>query len=249
MFRVVIPARYASTRLPGKPLQILAGRTMLEWIWRNARASTASEVVIATDDARIVTVARSFGADVELTAEYHPSGTARIAEVVARRGWSPRSIVVNVQGDEPLLPSALIDQVANLLASDPGADMATLATALRDRAQFHDPAAVKLVTDIEGYALYFSRAPIPWPRDAAREAPPPACARRHIGLYAYQVAALARLVASQPAAAALEDIEKLEQLRALALGMRIRVADAAVLPGPDVNSAEDIAVVEALLRR
>jgi 3-deoxy-manno-octulosonate cytidylyltransferase (CMP-KDO synthetase) len=250
MFRVVIPARYASTRLPGKPLMPLAGKTMLEWVWSRARASQAGEVLVATDDARIATVARGFGAAVELTAVGHPSGTARVAEVAARRAWAAESIVVNVQGDEPLLPPALIDQVASLLASHPDADLATLATPLRDRQQFLDPGTVKVVSDVRSFALYFSRAPIPWPRDASPGAPPPEVARRHLGLYAYRVAALLRLAAPANAAARdLEDLEKLEQLRALALGLRIVVADATMPPGPDVNSPEDVPAAEALLRR
>ena len=250
MFRVVIPARYASTRLPGKPLLPLAGKSMLEWVWSRARGSAAHEVLIATDDARIVVAARGFGAVVELTDGAHPSGSARIAEVAARRAWAADSIVVNVQGDEPLLPSALIDQVAGLLASRPDADLATLATPIRDREQFLNPATVKLVTDVHGFALYFSRAPIPWPRDAPRDAPPPAAARRHLGLYAYRVSALMQLIAPANATvSALEDLEKLEQLRALALGLRIVVADAVAAPGTDVNCPQDVPAVEALLRQ
>jgi 3-deoxy-manno-octulosonate cytidylyltransferase (CMP-KDO synthetase) len=249
MFRVVIPARYASTRLPGKPLLSLAGKTMLEWVWSRARGSAAAEVLIATDDARIAAAARGFGAEVEMTAAHHQSGTARIAEVAIRRNWAADSIVVNVQGDEPLLPPGLIDQVAALLAANKIADVATLATPLRDRAQFLDPAAVKLVTDVRGYALYFSRAPIPWQRDATPDAEPPALARRHLGLYAYRAAALKRLaVPASAEACALENVEKLEQLRVLALGYRIIVADAAAEPGPDVNTPQDVAAVEALLR-
>jgi 3-deoxy-manno-octulosonate cytidylyltransferase (CMP-KDO synthetase) len=249
MFRVVIPARYASTRLPGKPLLSLAGRTMLEWVWSRARASQAAEVLVATDDARIAAAARGFGAEVEMTSAHHQSGTARIAEVAIRRGWAADSIVVNVQGDEPLLPSGLIDQVAALLATNRLADVATLATRLRDRAQFLDPAAVKVVTDARGFALYFSRAPIPWQRDATPDAEPPTIARRHLGLYAYRAAALKRLaVPASAEACELENLEKLEQLRVLALGYRIVVADAVSEPGPDVNTPQDVAAVEALLR-
>ena len=164
-------------------------------------------------------------------------------------GWAADSIVVNVQGDEPLLPLELIDQVAALLAANKIADVATLATRLRDRAQFLDPAAVKLVTDVRGYALYFSRAPIPWQRDATPDAEPPMIARRHLGLYAYRAAALKRLaVPASAAACELENLEKLEQLRILALGYRIIVADAVAEPGPDVNTPQDVAAVEALLR-
>lgn len=250
MFRIVIPARYASSRFPGKPLVPIAGRTMLEWVWMRARASSAAEVFIATDDPRIAQAARGFGANVEMTATTHGSGTARIAEVAARHGWPADSIVVNVQGDEPLLPPALIDQVARLLATDVEADIATLATPIAERARFVDPATVKVVTDVRGRAMYFSRAPIPCERDAAINAPPPALARRHVGLYAYRMAALGRLVAATDAAAGrLEELEKLEQLRALALGLRIAVADASVLPGPDVNTPEDLPEVTRMLAR
>jgi 3-deoxy-manno-octulosonate cytidylyltransferase (CMP-KDO synthetase) len=243
MFRVVIPARYASTRLPGKPLLPLAGKPMLQWVWSRARESAANAVIVATDDAHI-----DFGAVVELTDAGHSSGTARIAELAARYAWAADSIVVNVQGDEPLLPAALINQVASLLASRPDADLATLATPVRDRQQFVDPATVKVVTDARGFALYFSRAPIPWQRDAPIDAPPPDLARRHLGLYAYRVAALLRLAAAaDTAVSCLEEIEKLEQLRALSLGLRIVVADAAMPSGPDVNSPADVPAVEALL--
>jgi 3-deoxy-manno-octulosonate cytidylyltransferase (CMP-KDO synthetase) len=248
MFRVVIPARYASTRLPGKPLLLLAGKPMLQWVWSRARESAANEVIVATDDARIAAVARGFGAAVELTDVGHASGSARIAELAARHAWAADSIVVNVQGDEPLLPAALINQVASLLASQPDADLATLATPIRDRQQFMDPATVKVVTNARGLALYFSRAPIPWPRDAPIDAPPPDLARRHLGLYAYRVAALLRLAApADSVVSRLEEIEKLEQLRALSLGLRIVVADAAVPSGPDVNSPADVPAVAALL--
>ncbi len=249
MFRVVIPSRYASIRLPGKPLLNMAGKTMLEWVWLRACRSAAAEVLIATDDARIAAAARGFGAEVEMTSAHHQSGTARIAEVAIRRSWAADSIVVNVQGDEPLLPPELIDQVAALLAANKIADVATLATRLRDRAQFLDPAAVKLVTDVRGYAMYFSRAPIPWQRDATPDAEPPTIARRHLGLYAYRAAALKRLaVPASAQACELENLEKLEQLRVLALGYRIVVADAVCEPGSDVNTPQDVAAVEALLR-
>jgi len=243
MFRVVIPARHASTRLPGKPLLALAGKPMLQWVHERARRSRAEGVVIATDDERIAGVARGFGADVQMTAPTHPSGTDRIAEVARVRGWAADTVVVNLQGDEPLMPHALIDQVATLLLANDAADIATLAGPLTDAAAFRDPNVVKVVADRAGRALYFSRAPIPHDRDGTTDGA--LAARRHIGLYAYRVRAL-QAVAQLPASA-LEQIEKLEQLRALENGLRIQVADAVVAPGADVNTAADLARVAAEL--
>lgn len=250
MYRVVIPARYAASRLPGKPLVPIAGKPMIQWVHERACASRASEVLIATDDERIAHAARGFGAAVVMTAITHLSGTDRIAEVATLRRWADGDIVVNLQGDEPLMPPELIEQAASLLQQHPQADIGTLATRIIALQDFLDPNVVKVVTDGSQRALYFSRAPIPWHRDGA-----PAGivsqnsyqgARRHIGIYAYRVNALRRLATLRPTA--LEQLEKLEQLRALENGFDIRVADSAVLPGPDVNSAEDIARVEQLLR-
>jgi 3-deoxy-manno-octulosonate cytidylyltransferase (CMP-KDO synthetase) len=242
-YRVVIPARYASTRLPGKVLLEVAGRTVLEWVHRRARGSAAREVIIATDDARIATAARAWSADVAMTAASHVSGTDRIAEVARTRGWASDDIVVNVQGDEPLMPPALIDQVAELLASDEKAHIATLSVALAAPTELTDPNVVKVVCDRLGHALYFSRAPIPWARDAAGGAPDEA--RRHIGLYAYRVRALQLMTDSAPSP--LETTEKLEQLRALEHGLIVRVAPAREAPGPDVNTREDLERVERRL--
>ena len=242
MFRVVIPARYASTRLPGKALLPMAGKPMIQWVWERAGKSGAAEVIIATDDARIAEAAKSFGALVVMTAATHPSGTDRIAEVARTRGWSAADIIVNVQGDEPLIAPALIDQVAGLLATRSDADMATLGAPLTRIEQLMDPNVVKVVADAAGHALYFSRAPIPWQRDSAPAGLASqtsfAGARRHIGIYAYRVGALLRL-ASWPATP-LENAEKLEQLRALENGLRIRVADCVEPTGPDVNTPEDV---------
>lgn len=242
MFRVVIPARYASARLPGKVLREIAGKPMLQWVYERAGAAGAREVLIATDDDLIVSAAHSFGAVAEMTARAHASGTDRIAEVARARGWAAEEIVVNVQADEPLIPAALIRQVGALLESHPQADIGTLATAVESLAELLDTNAVKVVCDAQGRALYFSRAPIPWNRDGA-----PAGlasqrdltgARRHIGIYAYRVAALLRLAALP--VSALETSEKLEQLRALEDGFDIRVADAVEPPGPDVNTLADL---------
>ncbi|MEI6458486.1 MAG: 3-deoxy-manno-octulosonate cytidylyltransferase [Pseudomonadota bacterium] len=243
-FRVVIPARYASTRLPGKPLLLIAGRPMVEHVWRRAQAAGALEVFIATDDERIATVARAFGAAVVLTSPAHPSGTDRLAEVAHQRGWSDETVVVNVQGDEPLLPSANVTQVAQLLEDDPGAAMATLMTPVRSEHDFRDPNVVKVVTNQSGRALYFSRAPIPWPRDG--QFPEGlGLAWRHIGLYAYRVGALRRLAGWAPTP--LEHCERLEQLRALENGLAIAIAPATETPGPGVDTAEDLQRVAALL--
>src|SRR6476659_1156736 len=245
-FRVVIPARFDSSRLPGKALLPLAGKPMLQWVHERARASGASEVVVATDDERIAVAARAFGAEVAMTARTHVSGTDRIAEVAAARGWPDADIVVNVQGDEPLIPPAVIDQVAQLLAANPRADMATLAARIDQLADFNDPNVVKIACDTGGRALYFSRAPIPWNRDTPTTLTP--ASFRHIGIYAYRVGALRRL-AGLPASR-LEQIEKLEQLRALENGLEIRVALAVERPLADVNTAADLERAErALLLR
>jgi len=250
-FRVVIPARYGSTRLPGKALLPLAGKPMIQWVYERARRSRASEVIIATDDARIQQAAQSFGAPVAMTSPKHVSGTDRIAEVAEQRKWAARDIVVNVQGDEPLMPPALIDQVASVLHDAPSAGIATLAAPIGSTDDFLNPNVVKVATDMAGRALYFSRAPIPWNRDGAsgglETQRSHEGARRHIGIYAYRVNALLKLASLPPAN--LELLEKLEQLRALAHGIEIRVADAIELPGPDVNTPADVAQVEALLTR
>lgn len=246
-FKIVIPARYASTRLPGKPLVMIAGRTLLQHVHERALQCGAEEVLVATDDERVAQAARQFSAAVVMTSANHDSGTDRIAEVGRLRRWAPDVLVVNVQGDEPLLPSALVAQVAGLLEKDAAADMATLYTGILSPEEFRNPDVVKVVADESGRALYFSRAPIPWPRDCVAAGAPGqyAGARRHIGLYAYRVAALLRLAAAP--ASSLERTEMLEQLRALAQGFVIRIAEACERPGPDVNSPEDVLRVAALL--
>ena len=250
MYKVVIPARYASARLPGKPLLAIAGKPMLQWVYERACAAQAEEVLIATDDERIAAAAREFMApapasNVVMTAATHASGTDRIAEVARLRRWEASQIVVNVQGDEPMLPPQLIRQVAALLERHPQADVATLATPVKSLAEFLDPNVVKLVADVGQRALYFSRAPIPWHRDGAPGQAQWQGARRHIGLYAYRVGALQRIAALPPSE--LEQIEKLEQLRALEAGFEFRVADGVVPPGPDVNTSADLERVSALL--
>lgn len=249
MFRIVIPARYASARLPGKALMSIGGKPMVQWVYERSLASGAEEVLIATDDLLIVSAGHSFDAEVIMTAPTHTSGTDRIAEVARQRGWLENDIIVNVQGDEPLIPPAVIKQVAALLAAHADADIATLATPIASLEELLNPNVVKVVTDAKGRALYFSRAPIPWNRDGAPGGITSqrvfAGARRHIGLYAFRVGALLRMAALEPTA--LEKLEKLEQLRALEHGLEIRVADATERPGPDVNTPEDFERVLALV--
>ena len=244
-----MPARYGSTRLPGKALLPIAGRPMLQWVHERAAAAGAADAIVATDDERIAQVARAFGAQVEMTATSHESGTDRIAEVARRRGWRDDDLVVNLQGDEPLMPPALLRQVASLLERHSGADMATLAAPIADLAAFLDPNVVKVVCDEGGRALYFSRAPIPWSRDGAPAGLASQSrhdgARRHVGLYAYRVRSLLRLAALPPST--LEQAERLEQLRALQAGFDIRVEDCSEAPGPDVNTAADLEKAAARL--
>ena len=241
-FIAVIPARYASTRLPGKPLKDIAGKPMVEWVYRQTVKSGASEVIVATDDERIAAACRGFGARVELTSTGHASGTDRIAELARRFVWDEQQIVVNVQGDEPLISPLCIAQTARLLAWHPDAAIATLMTPLQSETEFRDPNFAKVVTDKEGWALYFSRAPIPWPRDGGMPA-----VMRHIGLYAYRAGGLRAISAAPPCA--LEEAEKLEQLRALWLGHRIIVEQAAEPPAPAVDTEEDLIAIRRHFER
>ncbi|MGQ9660158.1 MAG: 3-deoxy-manno-octulosonate cytidylyltransferase [Thermochromatium sp.] len=248
-FKVVIPARYGSTRLPGKPLVDIGGKPMIQHVVERAQASGANEVVVATDDPRIREVCAKLGIGVEPTAATHRSGSERVAEVIERRGWSDDTIVINLQGDEPCLPSALIDQVAANLAARGEIGMATLAHPIEDIDTLFDPHVVKVVIDTAGLALYFSRAPIPWHRDeflGNRVALPESVVfLRHIGLYAYRAGFLTRLVRLAPAP--LEMAESLEQLRALWHGFPIHVGLAVEAPGPGVDTPDDLVRVRAYL--
>lgn len=237
-FRIVIPARFASQRLPGKPLREIRGKPMIEWVYAAARAARAREIVVATDDARIAERVAAFGGVACLTDPAHQSGTDRILEVAQLRGWDADEIVVNLQGDEPLMPAANLVQVADLLAAH-DCEIATLHKAV-SAAAAQDPNLVKLVHDAGGRALYFSRAPIPF----HRAGPEPAYCG-HIGIYAYRVGFLATFSALPPAA--LELAESLEQLRALAQGYRVQTAVAREAPGPGVDTEADLARVEALI--
>ena len=241
-FVVVIPARYASTRFPGKPLAELDGSPMVAHVVERARESGAREVVVATDDARIADAVANRQCTVAMTRADHPTGTDRIAEVVTQRGWGDDVIVVNAQGDEPLLPPDLIREVAASLEQHRDAAIATACHAIADVAEFLDPNAVKVVVDEDGYALYFSRAPIPWPRDEFKggqdRLPESLPAYRHIGIYAYRCAFLRRYSALQ--SAAIERFESLEQLRALAHGYRIAVHTVAQAPPPGIDTPDDL---------
>ncbi len=243
-FVVVIPARYASTRLPGKPLRLIAGEPMIRHVHRVAARSAASDVWIATDDERIEEAARGFGANVCMTSPEHTSGTERLAEVCDIQGWPDDLVVVNLQGDEPLMPPSLIDQCAGLLDS-PDADMATLASELFTPADYDNPNVAKVIVDQHDNALYFSRAAIPFSRDPDTLAAAHGAALRHHGMYAYRRHVLAKLVASEPCV--MEECEKLEQLRALWLGITLRVGRATVRPGPGVDTEEDLEKVSAEL--
>jgi 3-deoxy-manno-octulosonate cytidylyltransferase (CMP-KDO synthetase) len=241
-FKVIIPARYASVRLPGKPLLDIAGKPMIQHVHERAVQSGASEVVVATDDRRIAEACKSFGADVCMTSDQHRSGSDRIAEVASARGWGEDEILVNLQGDEPCIPVALIDQVAEDMERHPAASWTTLSTPISDRRTLFDPHVVKVVTDVEGYALYFSRAPIPWHRDEFVDADKPLPAgtgfARHIGLYAYRAGYLAKFVAWKHAP--IEMAESLEQLRVLWHGGKIHVSQARVEPEAGVDTQEDL---------
>ena len=247
-FLVAIPARFASTRLPGKPLLPIAGVPMIVHVARRARAAGASDVVIATDDARIEATVRGSDVRVVMTRADHASGSDRLAEVARTLDWPDEAIVVNLQGDEPLAPASGIRAVAAALAEG-AAPMATLATPLHTAAELFDPNCVKLVRDLAGRALYFSRAPLPWPRDAfageRSTLPPQTPFLRHIGIYAYRAGFLRRFAALTPTP--LERTESLEQLRALEHGFAIAVGLAPEPFPAGVDTAEDLARVERIL--
>ncbi|NOT14554.1 MAG: 3-deoxy-manno-octulosonate cytidylyltransferase [Methylotenera sp.] len=247
-FYVVIPARYASTRLPGKPLLDIAGKPMVVHVAERAKLSGAKQVVVATDDLRIVDAVNKYGLLAMLTRDDHVSGTDRIAEVVAREGWHDDAIVINVQGDEPLIDTALIMDVATMLANNNMAVMATACHALHTVADFVNPNVVKVVLDKDGHALYFSRSPIPYPRDGFanhQHLPKGMLAYRHIGLYAYRAQFLKQYASLAPSA--LEHIESLEQLRVLYHGFKIAVAVSNHAPATGVDTEADIARVRALM--
>lgn len=256
-FKIVIPARYASSRLPGKPLLEILGRPMLLHVIDRARESRAAEILVATDDERIYRLAESAGVMALMTNASHSSGSERLAEVVERLGWADDGILVNLQGDEPAMPAELIDQVAADMVAFPDAVMTTLGSRIQDPDELFNPNVVKLVTDAQGYALYFSRAPIPWLRDAFAAGRPEHLSGhpsgittpflRHIGLYAYRAGFLRRYLAWPPSP--LEVAESLEQLRVLWHGERIHVSQCLVRPGPGVDTQADLDAASLALQQ
>ena len=241
-FKIVIPARYASARLPGKPLLDIAGKPMVVRVAEQAAKSGASEIVIATDFEKIVTVAKEHGFNALITRLDHASGTDRINEVAQKLGWGDNEIVVNVQGDEPLIEPSLINEVAQHLANSQDAVMATACHAIHDEASLLNPNIVKVVFDANGNALYFSRAPIPYPRDDAHKAK--LHAHRHIGIYAYRVGFLKQY--AQLATTELEKIESLEQLRVLHHGYKIGVTVTGNAPASGVDTQADLDYVRSI---
>ena len=243
-FVVVIPSRFASVRLPGKPLLAIHGKPMLQHVWERGTESDATEVVIATDDERIAEAAEGFGAVVCMTAVDHRSGTERIAEVADIMDWDDTQVVVNLQGDEPSMPAVLISQCAGLL-DDASADISTLASPFLSRDDFENPNCVKVIRDANNHAIYFSRAPIPYDRngiDNGGAGTAPRAALHHHGIYAYRCGVLRRFVAAEPSE--LEVCEQLEQLRALSLGMTIAVGVPDVRPGIGVDTMEDLSRID-----
>ena len=240
MFHVIIPARFGSARLPGKPLAMIGERPLIHWVWQSAVASGAASVLIATDDERIRAAACQFGADCLMTSARHASGTDRIAEVVRAREFAADDIVVNLQGDEPSMPAEVVSKVAGALREVALSDMATAVAPIESLQEFLDPNCVKALRAANGRALYFSRAAVPWPRDnvVAGEPTSFAGAWRHIGIYAYRVRSLLQFAAWPPTA--LETTEKLEQLRALEHGMHIHLVTLAQSPPPGVDTPEDL---------
>lgn len=245
-FVVIIPARYASTRLPAKPLADIAGKPMIQHVYERAKQSAAARVVIATDDQRIADAVTAFGAEVVMTDVNHESGSDRLNEAASRLQLAADTIVVNVQGDEPLIPPAIIDQVANNLARNAQCGMATLSCPLDGPQQLFEPSVVKVVADKNGRALYFSRASIPYSRKHFPETPTDLTPwQRHIGIYAYRVSFLQQFVRWAPAL--IEQLESLEQLRALWNGASIHVEPALQVPPAGVDTPDDLARLRRLL--
>lgn len=250
-FKVVIPARYASTRLPGKPLLPIAGKPMVLHVAERAREANAEEIVVATDDQRIFDVVTKAGVDAVMTRSDHNSGTERIAEVTQTRGWNETDIIVNLQGDEPLVPADYISDVAQALAGQQQAGIATLAARIKENEEIFNPNAVKVVLDCNGYALYFSRAPIPWDRDhftltGTGHLSDKIPFLRHIGIYAYKVGFIRKYI--QWSISSLETVESLEQLRILWNGEKVLVATVSDAPEAGVDTVEDLQRVEKALQ-
>jgi len=249
VFHVIIPARFGSTRLPGKPLLQIGDRPLIQWVWQRAVASGAASVVVATDDERIRAAALSFGADCLMTSPHHVSGTDRIAEVVRAKGFAADDIVINLQGDEPMMAAEVVAKVAQGLRETADAEISTAVAPVQSLEEFLDPNCVKALRAPNGRALYFSRAPVPWPRDSIAAERPASFwgAWRHIGIYAYRVRSLLQFAAWPPTP--LESTEKLEQLRALEHGMHIHLVALAQAPPPGVDTPEDLERVRAELQK
>jgi 3-deoxy-manno-octulosonate cytidylyltransferase (CMP-KDO synthetase) len=247
VFHVIIPARFGSARLPGKPLALIGERPLIQWVWQCAVASGAASVLIATDDERIRAAAAMFGADCLMTSAHHASGTDRIAEAVRARGFAADDIVVNLQGDEPTMPAAVVSNVARALRDIALSDIATAVAPIESLREFLDPNCVKALRAGDGRALYFSRAPVPWPRDNVVAGEPCSFtgAWRHIGIYAYRVRSLLQFAAWPPTP--LETTEKLEQLRALEHGMHIHLVTLVHSPPAGVDTPEDLERVRGAL--
>lgn len=244
-YNIVVPARYESTRLPGKPLKPIAGKPMIQHVYENAQKSKALKTVVATDDERILEKVQSFGGSVRMTSRNHTTGTDRISEVSNMEGWQENEIVVNVQGDEPLLPHSMIDVVAEDLFTHRDASISSLCTPIKDIEDFRNPNVVKVVLDKSGFALYFSRSPIPSSRSLEEDFKSGMPVYRHIGLYAYRVGFLKEFSTLKPCN--IEEFEKLEQLRALYYGHKIhmKVISEGLPPGVDTN--EDLIKVQAIM--
>lgn len=249
-FTVIIPARYDSSRLPGKPLADIGGKPMIQWVYEKSVASGATKVIVATDDERVEQAVNAFGGEVCMTAKSHNSGTERLAEVIDKKGIATDTIIVNVQGDEPLIPAQNITQVATNLANANKADMATLSVKIDDLEEALNPNAVKVVTDKDGYALYFSRSTIPYDRERFLNNDKPSKIgdfyQRHIGIYAYRAGFIKRYIEWPDSP--LEHIESLEQLRVLYQGEKIHVAEAEVPPPAGVDTPQDLETVRNIVK-
>ncbi|NBH74999.1 3-deoxy-manno-octulosonate cytidylyltransferase [Rodentibacter pneumotropicus] len=249
-FTVIIPARFASSRLPGKPLAEIAGKPMIQHVFEKAKQSGANRVIVATDNEKVAAVAQGFGAEVCMTSEQHNSGTERLAEVVAKLAMPDDEIIVNIQGDEPLIPPVIVRQVAENLAKF-NVNMATLAVKIHEAKELFNPNVVKVLTDKDGYVLYFSRSVIPYDRDQFMGLKDMAKATlaevylRHVGIYAYRAGFIKKYV--QWAPTQLENLEKLEQLRVLWNGERIHVELAKEVPAVGVDTVEDLEKVRSIL--
>ncbi|MBL4608080.1 MAG: 3-deoxy-manno-octulosonate cytidylyltransferase [Pseudomonadales bacterium] len=245
-FNVVIPARYASSRLPGKPLEVIAGKPMVQHVYERAQESAAEEVIVATDDDRILRAVEQFGGRVVMTSANHESGTDRLQEVAALEGWADEQIVVGVQGDEPMIPPIVINQVAENLAARPEYSISTLLEKISELSDVMDPNVVKTAMDQSGAALYFSRAPIPYGRDCFPEKFPEGIDYyRHIGIYGYRVKFLRQFASWEMSP--LEKAEKLEQLRAMWYGAKIHLDVAVETPPKGVDTPEDLEHIRRLM--